>query len=76
MKRKNKKNKAWTREAMQQLEDRLVRRLTIQQQEQKRDCLRVESALKENEKKTLWKIRDCEQLLINRVNEEFVDKAI
>lgn len=60
IKRKNKKNKKWTSDMTQQLEDRLLRRLTTQQQEQKRDCLRVESALKENEKKTLWKIKDCE----------------
>ena len=76
IKGKNKKNKRWTEDMIEALEDRLVRRMQGIQQESKRDYLKVESALQENEKKTLWKIKDCESLLLNRVNEEFVDKAI
>jgi len=35
-----------------------------------------EHSLQENEKKTVWKINDCEELLKKRINDEFVTVQI
>lgn len=35
-----------------------------------------EAKVKENEMNTLWKIKDCEQLLKSRVSEKFVQDAL
>ena len=31
--------------------------------------------LRENEKKTLWKIDECEKLIVQKVNKEYVDSS-
>ena len=36
----------------------------------------LEIFLKETEKKTLWKIEECEQLLHKRINNQYVDSSI
>ena len=37
---------------------------------------KLETELKENEKKTLWKIQDCEQLLLKRISGEYMENSI
>ena len=38
--------------------------------------LHFEEQVKENEKNTLWKIKDCEKLLESRVSDQYVNDAI
>lgn len=38
--------------------------------------MEFESQVKENEKNTVWRIKDCEKLLETRVSDKFVDDAI
>ena len=38
--------------------------------------IQFEGLVKENEKKTLWKIQDCEKLLQSRVSDKYVNDAV
>ncbi|CAD8054112.1 unnamed protein product [Paramecium primaurelia] len=40
------------------------------------DIQKFEEAVRDVERKTLWKIHDCQDLLSKRINEEFVNEAI
>ncbi|CAK55624.1 unnamed protein product (macronuclear) [Paramecium tetraurelia] len=40
------------------------------------DIQKFEEAVRDVERKTLWKIHDCQDLLLKRTNEEFVNEAI
>ena len=35
----------------------------------------MEVKLKESEKKTLWQIDECQKIIIQKVNKEYVDSA-
>ena len=39
------------------------------------DLSKFESTVKDSEKKTLWKINDCEALLQKRVTSDYVDNT-
>jgi len=38
------------------------------------DELRV--LIKESEKKTLWKVDECEKIIVQKVNKEYVDSSL
>lgn len=53
-------------------------RTELQESEQRtqQDIIKFEEIVRDVERKTLWKIQDCHDLLSKRINEEFVYDAI
>lgn len=76
VKKKNKKNKRFTERLVEDLEDRLGKKVQKVEREGKQERLKLEQEQKEGEKKTLWKIRDCEELLKQRATEEYVEQKV
>ena len=76
VKKKNKKNKRFTELTVEDLEEKLNRQIQKVEREGKQEALRLDQQWKEGEKMTLWKLRDCEELLKERATEEFVEQKV
>lgn len=75
LKDKVSRNKKKLKASIEDQRAKLLRKLEDLEKKLASSLGQVEISLKDVEKKTIWKIQDCETLLQKRINNEYVDTA-